>query len=1125
MRNLSIASALLLAGTAVYQRGTQTSPSTSLPSTPMSASDGEKASTGPYSILCKALPATAGHLATTDLPVESKESCGELLDEYKNLEVMIAFVPDPYQTRMRLEFDRSIEAISWAAADAAKGALRDFWLPWSNTAQTPLESLGDRRAADAELAEKRKKPGVLVFSRPGNKALAILVVGESPTKGFDKDELRAALSYWEDLVQLSEDPHKQIWQIPIVGPQFSGTFRPLKVMVKEFSASDARHGEIELRFLSGTATSLPLAQEFQQDLPNVHYRGVAVPDVYRLKALQNHLGKSKIAMLSEDETAFGMDQERVKAPQLADDTPRSFHFPRGTVYLRNAYQDDPTLLAAPTLDVNPGRRSLQLNLRDNSVPRDSIPSFGDQTPVAQEREMDLLAESVHHEHYDLGIVSATDILDSLFVSRYLRLAAPNTRLAFFDADLLAARPDYPPLTGSLIVTNYPLFAARLEWIPQLAQKPADTRLFSSQFEEGLYNATSAFIQENETQIKGTYGVPRLLDQVASCGPLANSTSRGGRPSPEATCGPGKPPLWLATIGHEGIWPVALLDWPEKETPPNAPFPEVIGPLWEFKGGHALRSWWLLYFLGLGCIVALLVIVGSGLFKQEQSVIQLGQNASAPRLLYVLWLLVSVGGAWVTINTGSLGYVIHGSDWKIGIAVVGAAVAGFGLLICAVHISKRIQRLRSLPWIHVWIPWTILIVFCVSSVWLLQDGYTFHGFFYAFRSIELNNGVSPLPPVLFLFFALISWSTIHLQRQIFAEERYRYVPDLAHTRLRALAEDLKECLESTFPRPSRASAGIALTIGVLISVGCYFHVKSLEGSVFDATYSFLVAFITAFLFLAIFRFSRTWALLRTLLEQLELHPIREGFSALPAEYSWSPVWQHSAHKRSHVHLARSLECLHELRARREWLAEQDRDDVETLGDAVLLHTASTEDERATQYRQLQDALTGVADSFAADLNDGPWKKGTSDTLRKANREEPLNDRALLRREFIALRLVAYIRYVMLHLRNLLTFIIVGYIMLVLSLGSYPFDSPQLIAWGLVLTFILMGVFVAWVFLEMDKDPALRRIMDKTAGETEWGGLRRIGAFGILPLLSLIATHFPSAGHYLTSWLQPVLKAMH
>jgi hypothetical protein len=85
---------------------------------------------------------------------------------------------------------------------------------------------------------------------------------------------------------------------------------------------------------------------------------------------------------------------------------------------------------------------------------------------------------------------------------------------------------------------------------------------------------------------------------------------------------------------------------------------------------------------------------------------------------------------------------------------------------------------------------------------------------------------------------------------------------------------------------------------------------------------------------------------------------------------------------------------------------------------------------------------------------------------------------------------------------------------------------LLAWTLVGCLVLTGAPVVLAFLEMERNAVLSWLTDTNAGRVEKGTfLLRVISFGILPLLSVLASHFPSIGQYVFSWVQPVVKSFH
>jgi hypothetical protein len=63
---------------------------------------------------------------------------------------------------------------------------------------------------------------------------------------------------------------------------------------------------------------------------------------------------------------------------------------------------------------------------------------------------------------------------------------------------------------------------------------------------------------------------------------------------------------------------------------------------------------------------------------------------------------------------------------------------------------------------------------------------------------------------------------------------------------------------------------------------------------------------------------------------------------------------------------------------------------------------------------------------------------------------------------------------------MTFIGFGFVLLVLALGSYSFQSPHVIAWFLGLSLLGFGGPVVWAFMEMGRDATLSRITNTKAG---------------------------------------------
>jgi hypothetical protein len=343
--------------------------------------------------------------------------------------------------------------------------------------------------------------------------------------------------------------------------------------------------------------------------------------------------------------------------------------------------------------------------------------------------------------------------------------------------------------------------------------------------------------------------------------------------------------------------------------------------------------------------------------------------------------------------------------------------------------------------------------------------------------------------------------------------------------------------------------LAVTLALMVLSRVRHHVAGLEPStVFPASLAhfnwltlFLVFWLWSFVFACWVRFIHCWYLLQIILDRLERTMLRRAFDLLPKRfYSWAPVWQAFGERRSYVILTRSRECL-------EKLLQERHDDVLDLGE--LRAQESREDSLFSKLNLFFEAeargslnlstclhkinvhLCEVAEEIVEKLLPYWRENGASDTLEgvhasnKNAEDHSLPEQIILAEEFVVLRFINLIRYVSLQLRNLLSFIVAGFILGVFALRSYPFLASRAIGWTLTLIFAVLGMGVVVVFAQMSKDAILSRIADTDPGKINSDFYLRIASFGALPILTLLASQFPSIGRFLFSWIQPGIEALH
>jgi hypothetical protein len=201
--------------------------------------------------------------------------------------------------------------------------------------------------------------------------------------------------------------------------------------------------------------------------------------------------------------------------------------------------------------------------------------------------------------------------------------------------------------------------------------------------------------------------------------------------------------------------------------------------------------------------------------------------------------------------------------------------------------------------------------------------------------------------------------------------------------------------------------------------------------------------------------------------------------------------------------------------------------------ILASDANRSRESCTSRHQLYAFYRRVAENICEHL-ETEWAKGHSLSLEDAQAkkehahdtcEELKASRAVvLQEEFVALRVVSWIRYVLRQIRNLFQFIVVGFVLFVLALNSYPFQSEKLIAHLTIGMSIVLGLVVITILAGLDRDSLLSRITNSTAGKLEKTFYLRLMSYGAVPALTVFASQFPSVGRVLYSAVQPALEAL-
>lgn len=984
---------------------------------------------------------------------------------------LMASVPDPQKTLLPLYFDRWVESIILAAQDSGYSFDR-FWLPWRREAEPEGQKLEDRQALEGWREGRLSQPGLLLFRppTPNMPVLGIWLVGETPTAGLDRHQFHNAVLYSRELSEVQ--PQRTV----ILAPTFSGSVDSL-VKALDDDVPGWRQSP-EFRIATGSASVLSALEAVSGLQSAVHDDQTLMDALFRgVMALGLSLSEN-VAVLAEQGTAYGSGL----GDYLFAKESRVIAYPRDISRLRNVYPDESgerSKGAAGQPQV--AQPQLSMRLRDLDSGRDSLPYFSPQTPISQESALLQIADSLKRMGANLVVVSGTNVLDVLFLSRFLRQTSPDSRVVLYDSDLLFIHgTDTLDFQGMLAVSTYPLLPPR-NWSASKAEE-AEPHLFAANAAQGVYEASRALI---------------------SGGPLRFKPDRSA--------------VWLTVVGRNRYWPI-----------------NVLSPDTRMRPGEAIaktpptRVWTSLFLAGV--LLCSIYVAFLALRRAEGPLARWISSYEVVTTAAVLLAFVTVGStaACLAIAQGGAGW----TPWAWAAGAVG------GALIMALGYSTR-----KAYW-----PWTALVVAAATGfcLWLLPlvTGSAPDVQFRLLRSAELFSGVAPNVPLFLLLLGLALWGWTNIQRFTFVTERQQTIRRYPVPEVQRSLNDLARWMRQGVLYIDRFGCFLGLATGGLILVISYYSSRSLEPRLYDRAVGGLLALTGALLVMSAYAVLRMWLALRVLLQNLELQPLRYAFTALPPVFSWSPIWQGTARKRTHLLIGRSLDSLRLLQATDPNFYPSQAADI-----AALSELAGREMDQRTQR-----LVGAIARRLEDELAARGWKQGVSETLDHVLKESggsrfrgvlrllggggtdvdvksqpeqmsPTEKAEALAAEMVALRYLAFIRYVMLQARNLLSCMTTGFILGAIALNSYSFQAMNLVRWSITIVFLLLAGTVTIVFLQMDRDAILSRLADTEAGRLDSQFFVRMISVGALPLLTVIASQFPSVGRFLFAWLQPALAAMH
>lgn len=156
---------------------------------------------------------------------------------------------------------------------------------------------------------------------------------------------------------------------------------------------------------------------------------------------------------------------------------------------------------------------------------------------------------------------------------------------------------------------------------------------------------------------------------------------------------------------------------------------------------------------------------------------------------------------------------------------------------------------------------------------------------------------------------------------------------------------------------------------------------------------------------------------------------------------------------------------------------------------------------------------------------PWRTGDDRwAVRTKLRDEKDDSKIRACERFVCVSYVNFLLVMLVRIRTLVVAIGGMYVLTLLGISQYPFEPKGALQLLLVALLGFVVWFVGLIFAQVHCDTILSDITGTTPGELGIDFYIKMASFVALPLLTLMASQFPSINRFVHSWLQPAVKAL-
>ncbi|MDQ5872884.1 MAG: hypothetical protein M3547_11855 [Acidobacteriota bacterium] len=363
-------------------------------------------------------------------------------------------------------------------------------------------------------------------------------------------------------------------------------------------------------------------------------------------------------------------------------------------------------------------------------------------------------------------------------------------------------------------------------------------------------------------------------------------------------------------------------------------------------------------------------------------------------------------------------------------------------------------------------------------------------------------------------------------------------DISLRSLPELHRHLDRRIRQPVPRSKWFWAPLALGLGPFFLVFLTSFEASCDTPVWGDVFAILFVLLLVSVLASFYRFASLWRGLGRILRRYELSRFHDAFLKCHESLQWYPLKAWGA-KPQHTYttLLKSVERLRGLSRRTDLPKPMGKskskpsEDGDKSPGSILGSLAEDAQQRLSEVwlaradwraDRERDARVKVLAALDSASN---YVQGMLNELDPESKDAKVLELRTEMTEFLALRSIAYIRYVFAEIRNSLLAFTFGILFLLAGLASFhfqPLRSVFVVLWAVI---VLIVVWTVAIFVQMDRDSILSSISGTKPGELnplKSGFLLRVLTFAVPPVLALVLTQFPQVGQPLLSWLAPLMR---